>query len=542
MASNASTTSGAAGGHSRVRWAGLIAGPLVAALLYLVLPGGDDGLSAGGRATAAGAALMATWWLTEAIPLAATALVPIVLFPLIGALGLGETTARYAHPLIFLFMGGFLLGLGMQKWDLHKRIALTTILIVGTRPRRLIAGFMIATAMLSMFVSNTATAIMLVPIGLSVIDLVDRRLDESGQGAGAAGPFATALMLGIAYAASIGGIGTLIGSPPNTLLAGFVEDRYGVTVSFVGWMKIGLPVVVVFLPIAWVYLTRLAHPVRLAEIPGGRAMIRERRAALGPMSRGEWVVFVVFTITALAWITRPQLVAVGETAREIEAMLADQAWAFGGDASGAVVLLLRAFTLLSPLAALTDTGIAMLGGLALFVIPVNPRRGEFALDWRTAERMPWGVLLLFGGGLALAKAMESNGVDVFIGSAFTAAGALPLIILIALIALVVIFLTELTSNTAVTSALLPVLAGAAVELGMDRPSLLLLPAALAASCAFMLPVATPPNAIVFSSGRLSIGQMARAGLALNLVGVLIVTLAVWLLAPLLGLESAAPGG
>jgi len=502
MGSSAQTGSGSGG----VRWAGLLVGPLLAAALYLVLPAGEGGLSAGGRATAACAALMATWWLTEAIPLAATALLPIVLFPLAGVLPLGQTTARYAHELIFLFMGGFLLALGMQRWGLHRRIALTTILIVGTRPRRLIAGFMLATAMLSMFVSNTATAVMLVPIGLSVIDLVDRRLGEAGGDGADSGPFATALMLGIAYAASIGGVGTLIGSPPNTLLAGFVEERYGVTISFAAWMRVGLPLVAVFLPLAWLYLTWVAHPVRLARIPGGRAMIREQRAALGPMSRAEWAVFVVFVCAALAWITRPQLGVLGERL----------GW--------------------GAFAALSDTGIAMLAGLALFVIPVDLRARRFVMDWETAERMPWGVLILFGGGLALARAMEVNGVDVYIGSAFSGAGAMPLILLIALVTTVVIFLTELTSNTAVASALLPVLAGVALELGIGEHLSLLLPAAIAASFAFMLPVATPPNAIVFASGRVTIGQMARAGLVMNLIGVVLVTLATWALLPLLGVS------
>ena len=392
--------SGVETGSAGVRWAGLLAGPVLALLVYALAPSGEGGLGEGGRATAAGAALMATWWLSEAIPLAATALVPIVLFPLIGALGLGETTARYAHPLIFLFMGGFLLGLGMQRWGLHKRIALTTILVVGTRPRRLIAGFMIATAMLSMFVSNTATAIMLVPIGLSVIDLVDRRLGESGADPDTGGHFATALMLSIAYAASIGGVGTLIGSPPNTLLAGFVEERYGVTISFVAWMKLGVPIVIVFLPIAWLYLTRVACPIRLREIPGGRAMIREQLTALGPMSRGEWTVFVVFVCTALAWITRPQLVALGEIGASVNVLRTHPLFEHVG-VDPDVPFRLRLLMLLTPLAALTDTGIAMLGGLALFVIPVRVRRREFAMDWASAERMPWGVLMLFGGGLAL---------------------------------------------------------------------------------------------------------------------------------------------
>ncbi len=495
---------------SLIRWAGLIAGPVLALLVYRVLPAGvydeqgqlASGLGDAGRATGAIATLMAIWWLSEAIPLAATALMPIVLFPLSGALGLSETTSRYAHPLIFLFMGGFLLGLGMQRWGLHKRIALTTILIVGTRPRRLIAGFMVSTAMLSMFVSNTATAIMLVPIALSVIDLIERRM--GGDDEGKLASFSTALMLSIAYAASIGGMGTLIGSPPNTILAGFMQERFGVEITFLGWMTVAMPVVVIFLPIAWVYLVWFASPVTLGELPGGRGLIREELRALGPMGRGEWIVFVVFACTAIAWITRPVLVDLG---RALE------------------------FT---PLIALTDTGIAMLGGLSLFLIPVDVRRRTFALDWETASKMPWGVLLLFGGGLALAHAMKSGGLDVFLGSGFSGLGGAPIVVLIALVALLMTFMTELTSNTAVTNALLPVLAGVGLELGIERPMFLLLPATFAASCAFMLPVASPPNAIVFASGRITIGRMARAGLVLNLVGVVLITLASLVLVPLLG--------
>jgi len=490
------------------QWAGLILGPLLGVGVYLLLPEAQTsagehvgGLSDAGRATGGLATLMAIWWLTEAIPLSATALTPIVLFPITGALDLTETASRYAHPLIFLFMGGFLLGLGMQRWGLHKRIALTTILIAGTKPRRLIAGFMIATALLSMFVSNTATAIMLVPIGLSVIDLVQRRLGDEHDDNLA--PFATALMLSIAYAASIGGIGTLIGSPPNTLLAGFMQDRFEIEITFIGWMAAALPLVIVFLPIAWLYLTRIASPVHMKELPGGRELIRDELRDLGPMSRGEWTVFVVFTCTALAWITRPLLVGLAERLE------------------------------LTPLTALSDTGIAMGGGLVLFLIPVNVRERVFALDWPTAVKMPWGVLLLFGGGLALARAMQTGGVDVYLGSAFAGLQGVPTPVLIASVALLVIFLTELTSNTAVTSTLLPVLAGVGLELGIDQPILLLLPATLAASCAFMLPVATPPNAIVFASERISIAQMAKAGLAMNLVGVVLITLMSVLLVPLL---------
>lgn len=491
-----------------VRWGGLVAGPVVAALVYALLPAGVyeqgelvSGLSPSGRASAAVGALMAIWWMSEAIPLAATALLPIVLFPLTGALGLNETTARYAHPLIFLFMGGFLLGLGMQRWNLHRRIALTTILIVGTRPRRLVGGFMVATAMLSMFVSNTATAVMLVPIAMSVIELVDQRIGDDERPLLA--PFATALMLSIAYAASIGGMGTLIGSPPNTLLAGFMLERFDVRISFLGWMAAALPLVAVFLPLAWVYLVRFASPVRLETLPGGRALIRDELRALGRMSRGEWAVFVVFCLTAAMWMTRPLLVSLGERIG------------------------------LAPLAALTDPGIAMLGGLALFVIPVDARSRVFAMDWETAARLPWSVLLLFGGGLALARAIQSGGVDVYLGSGFDALTGAPTLVIVMSVALLMIFMTELTSNTAVTSALLPVLAGVGLELGIEQPLYLLLPATFAASCAFMLPVATPPNAVVFASDRVTIAQMARSGLVMNLIGVALISLASLMLAPLL---------
>lgn len=491
-----------------VRRLAIVIGPVLAVLAYLLAPQlpaeptpGAIGLSDAGRATVAVGVLMAIWWLTEAIPLSATALIPIALLPLLGAMPLGEVTARYGHPLIFLFLGGFLLGIAMERWGLHKRIALVTILLVGTRPVMLIAGFMVATAMLSMFVSNTATTIMLLPIGMSVIALVRssvaRDLAQAGKSASdqdhAVRGFATALMLGIAYAASIGGIGTLIGTPPNTVLASFLSDEFGVTIGFAQWMRLGLPIVIVFLPLAWLYLTRIAHPIRLKVIPGGRELIRTELRNLGPIKRGEWTVLTVFTLTAMSWILRPQLVALGTNLG------------------------------LTPLTHLSDTGIAIIAAVALFIIPVDAKRGVRVIDWEHARKLPWGVLILFGGGLALAKAISTTGVDTFLGAGFASMQGVPLWVIILVVAGVVIFLTELTSNTAVTAALLPVLASAAGAL--DQPIVMLLvPATLAASCAFMLPVATPPNAIVFSSGVVTIRQMARAGLWLNLAGIVVVTL------------------
>lgn len=487
----------------RVGSIALVLGPILAVVVALLVPGVTEqtphGVTAAGRASIGVGVLMAVWWLTEAIPLSATALIPIALLPLLGAMPLDEVTARYGHPLIFLFLGGFILGIAMERWDLHKRIALVTILLVGTRPVMLIAGFMVATAMLSMFVSNTATTIMLLPIGMSVVVMVREQLaggDRSpAEHAGAVDAFAAALMLGIAYGASIGGVGTLIGTPPNTVLASFLADEYQVTVGFAQWMRLGLPVVLVFLPLAWVYLTRIAHPIRLSHIPGGREHIRNELRALGRIKRGEWIVLIVFAITALSWILRPQLVTLGVR------------WH------------------ITPMRHLSDTGIVIIAAIALFIIPVDRARGVRAIDWHDARRLPWGILILFGGGLALAKAISTTDVDAFLGSGFASMSGVPVWVVVLVVAAAMIFLTELTSNTAVTAAMLPVLASAAGALELPLISLLL-PATIAASCAFMLPVATPPNAIVFSSGVVTIRQMARAGFWLNLAGIGVIALLV----------------
>lgn len=477
----------------RIGWIGLAAGPILAIVVYLVLPRAQEsgqGLDHAARATAGVATLMAAWWLTQAIPLSATALLPIALFPLLGITSIGAATAPYASDLIFLFLGGFVLGLGMQRSGLHRRIALITIRLVGTRPRRLIAGFMLATALMSMWVSNTATAIMMLPIGASVIDMVFARLGDRHDPGGPAGRhaganFATCVMLGIAYGASIGGLGTLIGTPPNTVLANFVKQTYGQEISFAGWMRLGLPLVALFLPIAWVYLTYLAYPVRLRELPGGRELIGEEFRRLGPMTRAEWLVFSVFSAAVTLWVFRGTIAA------------------------------------LTGWNGLTDTGIAVLAALTLFVTPVSFRKREFLMDWHTAEKLPWGILLLFGGGLSLAAAMTATGVDRFVGGGLIHAAEWPALAIILLLTLGVIFLTELTSNTAVTNALLPILGAGAISMGV-HPYMLLIPAAVAASCAFMLPVATPPNAIVFASGHITLPQMVKAGFWLNIIGVLLI--------------------
>jgi solute carrier family 13 (sodium-dependent dicarboxylate transporter), member 2/3/5 len=485
------------------RWAG----PIVAVVAYLLLPAGEGGLTDGGRATAAVAALMAVWWVTEALPLAVTSLVPIVALPLSGAMELDETTAPYANPLIFLFLGGFVLAVAMQRWGLHRRIALLTVRAVGTKPRQLIGGFMIATAFLSMWVSNTATTVMMLPIGVSVLALLAKRVeaipdhadqdDLTGEGAPR---IATALMLGIAYAASIGSLSTIIGTPPNAFLIGYLRQQ-GIVIGFGQWMVFALPLSVTFLLIAWVVLTRWLYPPEVDEIPGGRELIQREVEQLGPISRGERRVAIVFVGTALAWIGNSLL-----------------SNAFEG----------------TPLDRIDDAMIAMTAAIVLFFVPVDRKHGTFLLDWEAAKQLPWGVLLLFGGGLSLAAAVSANGVDAYIGEQLGGLAGVRLWLLIGVITLAIILMTELTSNTATAAALVPIIGGVAVVVGID-PLTLAVPAALAATCAFALPVATPPNAIVFGSGHVTVSQMARAGVVLNVIGTVLITATVLALAgPVLG--------
>jgi len=484
---------------NRIAWFGFFAGPALALLTYLLLPDAEaGGLSDAGRATAAVGVWMALWWMTEAIPLSATALLPVVLFPLLGILPSAQTLRPYASEIVFLFMGGFMIGLAMQRWNLHTRIALGIVRLVGTAPQRLVAGFMLATASLSLWISNTAATVMLLPVGLSTIELLRRHVDTSDPDVALAlRNFATCLMLGIAYGASIGGLGTLIGSPPNLVLANYARAELGQDITMLDWMRIGIPLVLILLPLTWVYLTRVVFPVRLSVTAAVREEIRDELDKLGGISRGEAIVMAVFACTALGWIFRPQLAA----------------W--------------------SGIEGLNDTMIAMSGALALFLLPVDWRRRVFALDWETAQKLPWGILLLFGGGLSLAAAISANGVDAWLASGFSGlAGVKALWVLLAA-ATLVIFLTELSSNTAVANTFIPILAAAAIGLGMD-PIPILFAAALAATCAFMLPVATPPNAIVFSSGMVGIGQMMRAGFGLNLLAIVVIALCIrlfgnWLL-------------
>jgi len=453
---------------------GLLGGPIVAGLILLLAA--PEGMSLSAWHLVAMACWMVIWWLTEAIPIPATALLPIVLMPLLEIDKIKPVAANYGHPLIFLFLGGFLLAAAMQHVGLHRRIALQIVSRVGTSPSRIILGFMLATAFLSMWISNTATTIMMFAVGLSVIDFVAKQTDDDKM----VRNFGVALMLSIAYSASIGGVGTLIGTPPNALLASFLQNTYNIEITFFNWMLLGVPVVAIMLPITWLLLTRMLFPSHQIAIKDPSVVVQRELAALGVMSRGEKLVAIVFLGAALGWIFRKFLV----------------------DLTGLPF---------------NDTIIALLAALILFAVPISRSKGEFALDWEAARNVPWGVLLLFGGGLALAGGFKGTGLAEWIGNA-VAGVEVSTLVLVLLVTVAIVYLTEITSNTASTATFLPILAAVAVGLGLD-PLILCVPVALGASMAFMMPVATPPNAIVFSYERMALRDMVRAGFLLNLVAI-----------------------
>ncbi len=498
-----------------IAWSGLILGPALGLLVFLLLPHAqrDDtgaitaGLSDHARAVAGIATLMAVWWMTEAVPIEATSLLPLILFAPLGIATMKKAAEPYGSETVFFFMGGFMLGRAMERWGLHTRIALHILRSVGTSPARLVLGLMGATALISLFVNNTATTMVILPIGLSLAAAISQ---DHGPESRLAKNFALASILGIAYAASLGGMGTLVGTAPNIQLAGFFKNSIGQELSFARWLWIGLPIVAMLTPLTWLMLTRVLFPLSLdhdsdrarqssanaRERSELEARLREQLSALGPMSRGEWATLIVFSLAALGWIFRePASRALGlmtlENGREVS-MISD-AW------------------------------IGIAASLLLFLIPIHPARRQFALDWPTASGLPWGVLLLFGGGLSLASAMTQHGIDSYIGSQLQALGHLPVWLLTLLVALVVAAASELASNTALTAAMLPLMLGVEKQLQLQSGTLLI-PTTLAASCGFMLPVATPPNALAFATGRVPMRSMLRAGLLLDLLGVGVITL------------------
>jgi sodium-dependent dicarboxylate transporter 2/3/5 len=468
---------------------GLVIGPLLFLFILLLTP--FEGLSEQGHAVLATTIWIAVWWVTEAMPIAATALLPIVLFPLTGGMNLASTTASFGHKYVFLYLGGFLIAIGLEKWNLHRRIALTIIAFIGSDIRKIILGFMIATAFLSMWISNTATSVMMLPIGLAIIkqlkDNPDTDEDENLI-------FGKALMLGIAYSASIGGIATLIGTPPNLVLAGIIESTYGYEITFLEWFQFGLPVALLLLIFCWYYLTRIAYKFKQVDFPGGLKEIQRLKSNLGIISKEERRVGFVFVLAALCWIS-------------------------------------RSFILQPLFPGIDDTIIAILFGITLFIIPSKNNK-EPLLNWKDTLNLPWGIILLFGGGMALAKAFDESGLALWLGNLMTEFGGFPFFILLLLLITAVNFLTEITSNLATTAMLLPVLAPLALEVGV-HPFGLMVGAAVAASCAYMLPVATPPNAVVFGSGYLRIPDMVSKGIVLNLFSILVITIMVYFLLPFL---------
>ncbi|MBL8896083.1 MAG: DASS family sodium-coupled anion symporter [Planctomycetes bacterium] len=462
------------------------AGPLAAALIAFALP--IDALSDAGRATLALMAWMALWWISEAVDLHATALLPLVVLPLADASTFGQAAAPYAERIVFLFLGGFLLAQAMQRWELDRRFALRTLERVGTKPTRILLGLMLATGAISAFVSNTATAAMMLPIALGVVRWAEQaRESRATITEREFGDFRVALMLGVAYAATIGGFTTLVGSPPNGILAQFCRTSLGRELDFASWLWVGVPCAFVLLPAAWWLLAHRLFRLPRVELGAGAASLREELAAMGPLGPAARRTIAVFAATVGLWLFQPLLPA--------------------------------------GIARLGDAGVAIAAGIALFAVPSGGADGSALLRWRDAERIPWGVLILFGGGLSLAAAVERNGVADLLGRAAQGLDGLPPLLLIFLVATAVSFLTELASNVAVTATLLPILAAMAPGLGVDEETLIL-PATLAASCAFMMPAGTPPNAIVFASGHLTIPQMARAGFWLNWISVVVISLVV----------------
>ena len=462
---------------------------IIASLIVLFLPE-SDGLAPEAQRAAAIFVLMGIWWATEAVPIAITALIPLVFFPLLGVASIEATAAPYANKNIFLFLGGFFLSLAIQKCNLHKRIALTILKFTGTRGKSIIAGFMVSSCLLSMWIMNTSTTIMLLPIGLAIIAVVKESMTELSELEKL--NFQVALLLGIAYAANIGGIATLIGTAPNMALNGFMEEQYNVSISFLDWMKVGVPVSLTLLPLAWLSLTRLSFPVNFQTSEQTQATIINMRHSLGEIKTSEKRVLFIFLFTAFLWVTRGQI------------------------------------NNIPGLEGLSDPGIAMLCGLALFLTP-SGSTSENLLEWKDAEHgVPWGVLLLFGGGLSLAAAAQSTGLAAWIGGLMPV--GLSIVLLVFMFTALIIFLTELTSNLATTATFLPIVAIIATQFGFD-PILLTASIAIAASCAFMLPVATPPNAIVFGSELIKVPQLMRAGIVLNVISIVIVSLASIYLVP-----------
>lgn len=498
---------------------GRLAGFVVGSVLFFVLLLNPLGLPRAASAVAAVSALMASFWISVCIPIPVTSLFPIVLFPLLGIMDSGKAVKYYSNDNIYLFMGGFIIALAIEKWGLHKRIALLIALLIGTSPRKLVLGFICATALISMLISNTATTMMMLPIAMGIITATFELSGKEDQN------FAIALMLGVAYGASVGGIATPIGTPPNIEFLGQFRNAFpgAPRITFFSWAKVFFPLVVILIPIVWLTLTSVVAPTRLKTTAGREVILSELRA-LGRMKKSEMRVLVIFGLTVLLWIFRQPI--------DLEIFIIP-GWS--------AVLPSRMM--------LSDATVAVAMAIILFIIPAGergagsssePPRRAFLMDWKTALKLPWGILILFGGGFAVAGGFRESGLDILIGQSIKSYLDIHPLLLIGIICLLVTFLTELTSNTATTAALLPVMMGTALALKLN-PLLLMIPATISASCAFMLPVATPPNAIVFGSGHVPMSKMVKGGIILNLVGVFIITMIVYFFVlPAWGASASIP--
>ena len=477
--------------YSTVQLVGLILGPLLFIIMMFFLS--PEGMNAESQSVLAVTLWVATWWITEAIPIPVTSLLPIFLLPVTGAMEADAVTSSYGNDIIFLFLGGFFIATAMEKWNLHKRLALAIISFIGTGTQRILLGFMTATAFLSMWVSNTAAVMMMIPMGLAITAQVAAALKGTPEEKELP-KFEKALIFGIGYAGTIGGLGTLIGTPPNIILAAQVKELFGVEISFAGWMLVAVPIVIVLLFSTWFYLGRFAFKMNLKGLPGGKEVIQQERHGLGKTSFEEKAVSAVFIFAAFMWITRE-------------------------------------FLWMGVLPGLKDGMIAVVAAVLLFALPTSKKIGKRILSWEDSKEIPWGVLLLFGGGLAIAAGFRETGLSEWIGSQLTALEGFHMIVIIAASSFLVLALTEFTSNTATATMILPVLAALAMTMNI-HPYALMVPAAMAANCAFMLPVGTPPNAIIYGTGKLKLGDMVRVGFIINVFVLILIILAAYYLLPL----------
>ncbi|GAB3043602.1 SLC13 family permease [Virgibacillus ainsalahensis] len=471
---------------------GLILGPLLFLLTLLFFQ--PEGLNIEARAVLAVTLWVATWWITEPVPIAVTSLLPIILLPITGALDGDTVVSSYGNDIIFLFLGGFFIATAMEKWNLHKRIALSIISVIGTSPQRIVLGFMVATAFLSMWVSNTAATMMLIPMGLAIVHQASSSL-EKGEYAKEIPKFEKAVIFGIGYAATIGGLGTLIGTPPLSILAATVGEMFGTEISFAGWMMVGVPVAVILIPILWLYLTKVVYKINFSELPGGKKQINHERKSLGGISYEEKAVAAVFIFAAFMWITRTFI------------------WENIVHVPG-----------------ISDGMIAMAATILLFLIPAKQEEGSRIMEWKDSKDIPWGILILFGGGLAIAAGFTETGLSNWIGSQLAGLEGMNVFIIMLVAAGVILFLTEITSNTATGTMIIPVVASLALALNI-HPYALMVPCAMAANCAFMLPVGTPPNAIIYGTGRLKITEMVKNGFWLNITALILIVTVVYFFLP-----------